>query len=91
MVLFWRYIRIEQHRNGISVDLNLISLPQSLMPTTLCLTTCVCCLHRPYVYREFLELASIDKVLALGRPVRQQVISRSLKTYGINPIHFTQY
>jgi len=30
----------------------------------------LCCLHLPYVYREPLEPASIDRVLILDRPVR---------------------
>ena len=32
MVLFRWHIRVEQNRNGIGVDLNLISILQSLMP-----------------------------------------------------------
>ena len=52
------------------------------MPTTLRLTTLLmsyhlfplpiislCCLHLPYVYREPLESALIDRVLILDRPV----------------------
>jgi hypothetical protein len=55
----------------------------SLVPTTLRLTILLmsyhlfplpiiflCCLHLPYVYRESLESASIDRVLILDPPVR---------------------
>jgi len=64
----------------ISVDLNRISLPPSYRLTAyhpmsyhlfLLPVIFLCCLRLPYVYREPLEPASIDRVLILDRPVRQ--------------------
>jgi len=42
-------------------------------------------LHLPYVYRELLEPASIDRVLILDRPVRQIPISYASCSIGSKP------
>ena len=44
----------------------------------------LCCLHLPYVYREPLEPASIDRVLILDRLVQHMSISEMYRTLSRN-------